>query len=77
MANNQHLVNLANIAKQVQGKVKVDAKDKDSAERIVKRILTQRMNKDKLRRFDVGVPLAVNEKDNPRIPRKKTNLLNR
>ena len=62
---------LANIAKQVQGKVKVDAKDKDSAERIVKRILTQRMNKDKLRRFDVGVPLAVNEKDNPRIPRKK------
>ena len=34
------------------------------------------MNKDKLRRFDVIVPLAVNEKDNPRIPQRRSTQIN-
>ena len=47
---------MANIAKQVGGKIKVDASDEDGAKRMVKRILTKRMNKgdEYLRRFELG-----------------------
>ena len=46
----------ANIAREVGGKIKVDASDEDGAKRMVKRILTKRMNKgdEYLRRFELG-----------------------
>ena len=46
----------ANIAREVGGKIKVDASDEDGAKRMVKRILTKRMNKgdEYLRRFVLG-----------------------
>ena len=54
----------ANIAREVGGKIKVDASDEDGAKRMVKRILTKRMNKgdEYLRRFELGQVRAENFK---------------
>ena len=62
---------MANIAKQVDRVIKVRAKDPESAKDIVRKVLDRRVRNDQLRRYDIGAPKVVNEKDNPRIPRKK------
>lgn len=52
----------ANIAKQINKVIKITAKDADSAKSIVQKVLDRRVRNDQLRRYDLGVAKAVNEK---------------